>query len=382
MSFDVAVVGSGPAGMSAAMRLSGSGMRTVVIERLSDAMFPRYHSVCGEAVSEKMFERIGWRPSKVSAEAESIRISLPDGRGVDIPVSGVIVDRPSMLAEMRSQCDAEFVIGTVVRIEEDGGYVLTLSDGTEIRSTWLIGADGAHSAVRREVFGEGIVDRIQVVNCVAEGDGGTVLEFAVGSGYGGGYGWRFPSAPGKVSIGFPKGWADPRTMDVGSWGARDLPFGVVDEVVKGRCILAGDAACLANPLCYGGIGIAMLSGRHAADAVMKNDPKGYARWISRDRMFDRRFMDAHRMFSQWTDDEMADAMSPLMNHYSIPRGFYAILRRPRWARVYFAVFLAFRIGWRTGASIQLLADTMYYIVTDTNNNSWPLNTTRMAACCA
>ena len=347
MSCDVAVVGSGPSGMSAAMHLSGSGLRTMVIERLSGTAFPRYHRVCGEAVSDGMFDRLGWRPSSISAKAESIRIALPDGRGVDIPVSGVIVDRPSMLAEMRSECDAEFVTGTVTRIEDTGeGYVLTLSDGTRIQSTWLIGADGAHSAVRREIFKKGFTDRIQVVNCVAGGDGGTVLGFSVGSGYGGGYGWRFPSAPGKVSIGFPKGWTDPKKIEgLESWGARDLPFGVLDRVVDRNCILVGDAACLANPLCYGGIGAALLSGRRAAEAVIAGRPEQYRRWVSRDVMFDRRFMEAHRIFSQWTDEEVGDALSPLVGRYSLFRGFLAILRRPRWAKVYFAVFMAFRHGW-------------------------------------
>ncbi len=347
MSYDVAVVGSGPSGMSAAMRLSGSGSKVVVIERLSETAFPRYHRVCGEAVSDRMFDRLGWRPSSVSAKAESIRIALPDGRGVDIPVSGVIVDRPSMLAEMRSKCDAKFVTGAVTHIEDTGeGYVLTLSDGTVIRSDWLIGADGAHSAVRREIFKKGFTDRIQVVNCVAAGDGGTVLGFSVGSGYDGGYGWNFPSAPGKVSIGFPKGWTDPKKIEgLESWGARDLPFGVLDHVVNRNCLLVGDAACLANPLCYGGIGAALLSGRRAAEAVIAGKPERYRRWISRDVMFDRRFMDAHRIFSQWTDDEVEDALSPLVGRYSILRGFLAILRRPRWARVYFAVFMAFRHGW-------------------------------------
>ncbi len=42
-------------------------------------------------------------------------------------------------------------------------------------------------------------------------------------------------------------------------GAYHLPFGGVPETVDGSAVFIGDATALANALCYGGIGIAMLS---------------------------------------------------------------------------------------------------------------------------
>ena len=62
--------------------------------------------------------------------------------------------------------------------------------------------------------------------CIAEGEE-DVLSFTVG-GYGDGfYGWRFPSGPGRVSVGFPRGHTDPSEVEgILDWGARDLPFGV------------------------------------------------------------------------------------------------------------------------------------------------------------
>ena len=46
------VVGSGPAGLSAALYLSANGMHVMVIDRLSDSGFKRYHSVCGDSLCE------------------------------------------------------------------------------------------------------------------------------------------------------------------------------------------------------------------------------------------------------------------------------------------------------------------------------------------
>lgn len=330
------------------MRLSGSGMRTVVIERIDGDRYVRYHSTCGEAVSERLFRRLGWTPASKVASVDAIRISAEGGASVDIPVKGRIVDRPSMLEEMRARCDADRVCGSVASVSvEDGGYRLALSDGGSLLCDWLIGADGARSVVRRDVLGGAPRGILNIENCIAEGDGGSVLDFEVAERFGGCYAWRFPSKPGTVSVGFATGTGSHRDVaGLVSWGARSLPFGGVPVPAGGRCILVGDAAALANPLCYGGIGVALLSGRRAAEAVLKGDSSGYLRWIRHDRMFDTRFMEARTMFASWTDEEIRDAISPLSGRCTLAKGLRAMIRRPRWSRVYMGVFLAFRMGWR------------------------------------
>lgn len=353
---DVVIVGAGPGGTSAAMALAGSGLDVLVLDRLDGDRHDTYHRICGEAVSDRMFSRLGWRPSEVRARVDSIRISMPGGAVIDIPASGCILDRPTMLREMRERCDAEFAKASVASVSEaDGSYVLTMTDGSRISCRYLIGADGAHSVVRRDVFGLGPTARMPIVNCIAEGDGGTVLDFTVGQGIVAGYTWRFPSAPGLVSVGFPAGFRDPREVDgLVSWHARDLPYGTIRDCVRGRCLLVGDSACMANPMCYGGIGIAMVAGREAAEAVIAGRPQRYAGWVSRTPLLSRRFMDAHESFAGWTAEDIADAMGPFRGGFSLPRGMYACLRRPRWAGVYLATFFALHLGWRYLFMIRIL----------------------------
>ncbi len=343
MDCDVLIVGAGPAGVSAARGLAGSGLDVVVAERLSDQMMGRYHAVCGEAVSDRMLRRCRVDPSVQVARVGSIRIGTPGGVSLEVPVGGWIVDRPAMIGSIRGECDARFIRATVASVARDGDGFTARAGDLEIRCGYIIGADGAHSVVRRDLFGTSPRGMLPVVNTISPGDGGGVLDFTVSAEYGGFYAWRFPSKDGTVSVGFPKGFPEPDGTTVR--GGRHLPFGGVPEAVSGNALLVGDAAGLANALCYGGIGAAMESGARAARAVRSGRPRSYGRWYRRCIYRDPRFMRAHEEFSGWSDGDIADAMEPFRNGYSLWNGLRAMVRRPRRAGVYMAVFIAFRYGW-------------------------------------
>lgn len=341
---DWLIVGSGPSGSMAAKVLSDHGEKDItVLERLSPGPYGRYHSICGEAVSERMLSKVGFRPDRVLREVSSISIGFPGGIDVDIPVKGYIVDRNSMLAQLREGVDADRIHSTVVSVRRDGdGFIASTGEG-DVRCRHLIGADGAHSVVRRDVFGSKPEEMVPIVNNIVPGDGGDVLRFIVGGRYKGGYRWEFPSAEGTMSVGYPKGTDS--VDDALSVGARSMPIGRLPSVADGGCCLVGDAASIANPLCFGGIGAALMSGRKAAECMIAGRSDRYQRWIDRDRMFDGHFMEAHRTFSSWGDEEIGEAMRPFAKGYSIPRGLHAMLRHPSWANIYMSCWLGFAYGW-------------------------------------
>lgn len=338
------IVGSGPSGSMAAKVLSDHGEKDIaVIERLSPEPFRRYHSICGEAVSDRILSKVGFFPDEILKEVSSISIGFPGGTDISIPVKGYIVDRNSMLSQLRDGIDAESIHSTVTSVSKDGdSFIVTTGDG-DIRCRHLVGADGAHSVVRRDIFGSKPGEMVPIVNNIVPGDGKDVLRFIVGERYRGGYRWEFPSSEGTMSVGYPKGTDS--VDDPISVGARSMPIGKLPSVIEGGCCLIGDAASLANPLCFGGIGAALLSARKATESMLSGKSERYQHWIDHDRMFDRHFMKAHKTFSAWTDTEIAKAMEPFAEGYSLSRGFLAMLKHPSWANIYMSCWLGFAHGW-------------------------------------
>ena len=339
------VIGAGPSGCTAAMTLSEMGIDDVIVlERLSPKAHGRYHSICGEAVSDKMFQMIGYRPKCIITRVSSISIDFPGKASISIPVEGSIVDRNAMIADLRSHSSARFIRGTVTSIDREGdAYIVHTADET-YKCRHLIGADGAHSVVRRDVFESTPEEIVPIINHIVPGNATEgVLRFIVSTRYKGGYKWEFPSAPGTMSVGFPKG--TDHIPDPISKGARNMPIGRLPSITTRNCCLIGDAASLGNPMCFGGIGVGMLSARKAVQAMVKGDLEKYQHWVDHDRMFSRHFMEAHRMFMEWDDEDIADAMVPFRSGYSVLRGAMAIARRPKWRHIYVSCWMGFSKGW-------------------------------------
>ncbi len=138
---DVAIVGAGPAGSSAAAELAGAGFSVAVFEK---DVFPR-HKVCGEflsAAGRRRLERWNLGPELERAGAESIvegGFYLSDGssRGFALPEPATGVSRwtlDAMLATHASRRGAEVLFSRDV-----GGLEGNLSEGFEVTAR---GPDG------------------------------------------------------------------------------------------------------------------------------------------------------------------------------------------------------------------------------------------------
>jgi len=309
-SFDVLVVGAGPAGSSAAIHLARAGARVLVVDR---ARFPR-DKPCGGGLTGRALKRIPVDPSPVvERDVDRFELRLRYGprfaRTHVTPLIRMTQRRrlDAFLAEHAVAAGAELRDG--VRIEDfavDGKGVTTRVAGDTVRADVLVGADGANGIVARAV---GAHDEI-VRGVALEGnvplealrheelDRTAVIELAV---LPGGYGWVFPKGDhANLGVG---GWGSegPRLRDHLARLARAHgidPNGVTEvrghrlpmrrlgtPAGRGRVLLVGDAAGLVDPLSGDGMYEAFVSAGLAADAIVTGELDGYTAALS--AMLDR-----------------------------------------------------------------------------------------------
>ncbi|HEY5026191.1 MAG TPA: NAD(P)/FAD-dependent oxidoreductase [Acidimicrobiales bacterium] len=317
--FDVAVVGSGPAGATAALVLARAGARVALVDK---ATFPR-DKACGDAIGPRgvaVLHELGLAPEETGAPLGDMVVVGPSGRrlrlpcfeGLDYPGYGVTVPRLRFDAWLKEQALDEGAEPLTGRVEQIGpgdpgdegaadAHVVELDGDRTLRADVVIGADGATSRVgdaaglvdpRRVLWGFAV--RVYLDEPVAlphivlwEREPRRVFP---------GYGWLFPGPDGRANAGLGIGTLADRRAGAGA--VRLLPaflehlrrIGLVEKPgdgsgpgrlggwlkmgmvgttpAAGRVLLAGDAAGLVNPLQGEGISHAMTSGRLAAEAVL------------------------------------------------------------------------------------------------------------------
>ncbi len=303
--FDVIVVGAGPAGSATAFHLARAGMRVLLADR---ARFPRdkpcgggltgralRHVPCDvEPVVEHVVDRLVVRVTygrKVRRTSPAPLIRMTQRRRLDLH-----------LADQAAHAGADFRDGTGVDEIELGDEALTARvGGGAVRSTFLVGADGANGVVARSAgLGEGIVRGVALEGNVPWGalpqspyDETAWVELGVVAG---GYGWVFPKNDhANLGVG---GWMDEGPRLRGHLDRLARAHGVEPSALesvrghrlpmrlpgtpagRGRVLLVGDAAGLVDPLSGDGIYEAFVSAKLAAEAIVAGRPEQYEAALS------------------------------------------------------------------------------------------------------
>lgn len=325
-TYDVAVIGGGPSGATAATCFARAGHRVLLLDKAGRI------KPCGGAVPLRLIEDFAIPDVLIKARVSSARIISPSDRKVDMPVGdGYVgmVDREEFdewLRERAAAVGAERRTGAFTRIVDESRDGLLIeyrdtSDGEQrgqtqqVRARLVIGADGANSSVGREsgIPGTDSIPYVAAYHEIIASPASNSADFEPnrcdviyrGSVSPDFYGWVFPHGnTTSVGVGSAvKGFSLRQAVDtlradagldqvetIRREGA-PIPLQPLKRWDNGRNILlAGDAAGVVAPASGEGIYYAMVGGQFAAEAGIAFLASGDARALRKAR---KQFMRLH-----------------------------------------------------------------------------------------
>ena len=371
--YDVAIIGGGPAGSTAATLLAQAGRRVVVLER---EKFPRFH--IGESLlpySLDTFDRLGVRATldagaiiKHGGEIATAcgtriqRFYFKHGfqlrRHTAYQVERATFDQ--MLLDRARECGAEVREETAVEgvaFDEDG---VTLRCGSAtVRARYVIDASGRQSVVGTHLGLKTTYEHLRKFSVYAhyehaqrdEGIDGTLTRLVRARGH---WFWLIPIDATRTSIGVVMDTADFRAMKKSPEAALDWAVGdsalmrertrdavrvspvysVGDysyrnrQLTGPRWMLAGDAAGFIDPIFSTGVFLAIHSGEACADALdaVLTRPSRQPRLFRRYERGLHRLMDKYlRFVTAWYRPEFIEVFTSPTQRLQLAPAVNAVL---------------------------------------------------------
>jgi len=296
--YDAAVIGAGPAGCAAATALAQCGLSVLLLEK---AMLPRYKT-CGGGLLRRAYQLL---PAHVATVVESTFPSvLLNFHGEDLQFTATRSE-PMVHMTMRADLDkllADEAQKVGVRLLDNSPVtqVTTRHDHVELaaglgtfRTRFLVAADGVQSPTAK-ACGWPALPRLAPaleweLHLPADefARHGQTARFDFGF-IDAGYAWVFPKrqhlsvgilTTGRTNVNLAAKLEDYlRVLDIQRIDRTEKHGYVIPlkprqgPLARGRVLLVGDAAGLADPITAEGISYALCSGRLAAEAIIAQQP--------------------------------------------------------------------------------------------------------------
>jgi geranylgeranyl reductase family protein len=281
MSFDVIVVGAGPAGSAAAAECARAGLSTLCVEEHGTIGYPVQ---CAGLLSNAAFAECRVSIKPILNRVSGARVISAHGSELLIDAKmqkALVVDRGLLdreMAEAAAAAGAEFRLKTAVyRVSGTMVFTRGVYGQEQLTGKILIAADGPRSTIARlsgmqraKVFLAGIQ-----ADMSHECDPRFVEIYPDASPDF--FGWSIPTSPARVRIGLCTGSQVPERFAafVKKFGSSSthlvtgtLPLGLMPKTFGNRILYVGDAAGIAKPTSGGGVYTAIRSARHAAEVAV------------------------------------------------------------------------------------------------------------------
>src|ERR1043166_4876564 len=291
--FDVAIVGSGPAGSSCAAFCASAGLRTLLLER---EIFPR-EKVCGDCLNPacwsvlrrlQLMERVRALPHGLLDRVEfigiggrTLAVALPAGDEAEIALKRSLFDQ--LIRNRARELGAVISEGiTVTALTRPGAgrkqWEIAAGDKT-FESRVVVAADGRNSTIARlcHLLPRGAKERIalQTHLPLPPGFGNRVVLQFLPAGYSG----QAPVGDGALNLCLVSGprrmpalraWAEARfeISPKHSWRTITPLTRAPIAAAESSLFLVGDAARVVEPFTGEGIYYALASGELAAEAIV------------------------------------------------------------------------------------------------------------------
>jgi geranylgeranyl reductase family protein len=373
--YDVAVIGGGPAGSTAAALLARAGRRVIVFER---ERFPRFH--IGESLlpfSMKAFTRLGLHEKFLRAgfikkfggeffsacSSEGTKFYFKDGYRSQTDHSYQVTrgDFDKVLLDHAAESGAEVREETGVKsVEFAKEHVdLAILNGKSIRARYVIDASGRNSVLGTKFNIKKTYEHLKKLSIFAHYEGVwraegidatlTVLIRGIDRWF-----WIIPLTPERTSIGVvldsetfksskrsPEDFLEQALLEQPVIVERMRAARRVSEVHMAadfsyrsrklygdRWLMAGDAAGFIDPIFSSGVFLAVFSGELAADAldVVLDQPRKARRLFPRYEKQVNRAMDVYlRFVNAWYTKEFIEIFSAPRPVLNLPPAVNAVL---------------------------------------------------------
>ena len=322
---DVCIIGAGPSGASASLMLSKLGINHLIIDK---AVFPR-DKTCGDGlilhtfkalkiIDINLLEELTKHPKFICGFYANLHLS--DKTVIKIKEAkedkhyfiyyGKRIDFDYFLVQKLKSAYAQTKLGIAIQTlkNEENGVLIELKDGTTIRSKLVIGADGIHSVVSKQLaqnkpdpkrtstFISAYFDNITEL----PDQNGAEIRMVYKKATLFFYIFPLPNGQANVSLGgssnellkhkinlkheieaiiqsHPKvAHKFQNAKQLSSWRGWGIPYQYGHLTISGdRFMLVGDAAGLANSFDKEGVGTGMMSGvlsaQQAGRCIQEND---------------------------------------------------------------------------------------------------------------